>query len=171
MASIYNINGWDSSGNTKYSVNDIVTHNGKFYYCIQYHEDKREPSVGSVYWGGTTTATAGEEPHFIWAPSYSANIRQQPKVISVQFGGGYEQRLKEGINSGLISIELKFEARSLIETTAIVHFLTDKEGYRGFWFMTPPPIGVLKKFVCEDWTTAQTFDDNYTISSTLKEIP
>jgi len=171
MASIYNINGWDDSGNTTYSVNDIVVHNAKFYYCIQYHEDKKEPSVGSTYWGGTTTTNNGEEANFIWTPSYSVNARQQPSVVSIKFGGGYEQRLKEGINNNLISVESKFEARSATETAAIVHFLTDKEGYRGFWFMTPPPFGVMKKFVCKDWATNQTFDDNYTISVTFLEIP
>jgi len=175
MASIYNISSWDSAGNTPYSIDGIVTHNSKFYYCIQGHgitvADKHEPAVSSAYWGGSTTAEGGERYEFIWSPSYSLTANQKPEVLTIKFGNGYEQRLKEGINNNLLSLDLKFESRSTAETVAIIHFLTDKEGYKSFWFNAPTPFGVAKKFVCRDWSTNQQFDDNYTVNSKFEEVP
>jgi len=171
MASIYDIKGWDTNGTTPYVVDNIVTHNSLFYYCIQAHNTKHEPSSSSAYWDGTIEVDTVEDSHFIWIPSYSYNVQHKPNVISIQFGNGYEQRLQDGINNNLITLELKFEARSSAETTAIVHFLTDKAGYRGFWFKTPAPFNVIKKFACRNWTTNQVFDENFSVSASFTEIP
>jgi phage-related protein len=171
MASIYDINGWDTSGSTAYVVDDIVSHNGISYYCTQAHGTKHEPSVTSTYWGGTNDYNGTEEPHFIWTPSYATNIQQKPNTISIQFGNGYEQRLQEGINNNLIALEVKYEARGEKETAAIVHFLTDKAGYKAFWFKATPPFGVLKRVVCKSWSTNQAFDDNFSTNATFTEVP
>ena len=171
MASIYNISSWDTSGSTVYSINDIVTHNSRFYYCIQTHDVKQAPAVGSIYWGGSMSAEGAERDEFIWSPSYSLTASQKPNVLSIKFGNGYEQRLKDGINNSLVTLDLKFESRSASESVAIVHFLTDKEGYKSFWFKAPSPFDVSKKFICRDWATNQLFDDNFTVTSKFEEVP
>ena len=171
MASIYNISSWDTTGSTSYVVNDIVEHNARFYYCIQDHATTKQPAVGSAYWGGSITAENAERNEFIWVPSYSLSTSQQPNVLAIKFGNGYEQRLKEGINNNLLSLSLKFESRSEVETVAITHFLSSAEGYKSFWFKAPSPFNVSKKFVCREWSLNQQFDDNYTVSSKFDEVP
>jgi phage-related protein len=158
-------------GLTTYSTDDIVIHGSKFYYCIQGHSGINTPAVGSAYWGGSISADGAEQHEFIWSPSYSLTANQQPNVLAIKFGNGYEQRLKEGINNNLLSLDLKFESRSETETVAITHFLNDKEGYKSFWFKTPSPFNVTKKFVSRSWSISQLFDDNYTISSKFDEVP
>jgi phage-related protein len=174
MASIYNIAGWVDTSK-KYYVNDIVSVGDRFWYCIKDHTSSavNTPEIGSIYWDGSVNITiAGASktwPLFIWSPSYNLGIAHEPRVLTIQFGDGYEQRLTDGINNDKLSFTLNFDKRNKQEATAIIHFLASKSGRDPFFFKAPEPYGVMKKFICTQWSSTLQFDDNYTVSATFSE--
>ena len=187
MASIYDIPIYDSS-KTDYVKNDIVrgdgsavgTTEGRFYYNLgRGNSAAPEATGGAAYWGGiietkkTTHSSASSEtsPHFIWKPSYNLQATHAPRVRSVKFGDGYEQRFKDGINNNLIKLSLTFEGRDLKETKAILHFLDVRAGAEYFFFRPPTPYDALRKFVCKDFSSTVVYKDNFNISATFEQVP
>jgi phage-related protein len=176
MASIYNIDNWAApTGGQKFKKNTVVKDsNGLFWYATQEHDSSIAPAVGSEYWNGNTNITIGNSlktvPYFFWKPSYNVQVSHDPRVHVIQYGDGYEQRIKDGINNNILKLNLSFEARSQLETTAILHFLNDKEGWGPFYFKAPEPYSLIKKFVCETFNSSFVFDDNYNIQCSLREI-
>ena len=121
MASIYDIPVYDSGGT--YSKNDIVrgddgtsgTTAGRYYYNLGNGNGAAPEAVtGAAYWGGRietkksthSSASLTNSPHFFWKPSYNMSTTHAPRVKSIKFGDGYEQRFKDGINNSLLSISL-----------------------------------------------------------------
>jgi phage-related protein len=176
MASIYNILEWD--GNKTYDVHDIVAYGGNSYYAIkgstEYPNKDKTPEIGSIWWDGVTSVTTRGDtkawPYFFWDGSYGLSISHEPRISSVQFADGYEQRMADGLSSDLLSLDMSFESRSNAEATAIIHFLTSKQGYKGFYFKAPAPHNILKKFRCPNWSYTINFEDNYSINASFKEI-
>ena len=171
MASIYNISSY--KGHVTYNTNDIVNNNGFFYYSKVDNNHDNTPSATSTHWGGTMEIKVGssyvEKPYFFWSPSYGASVNQQPRIQQIQFGDGYKQRLTDGVHNNLLTLNLTFGQRSLKETTAIVHFLSSKEGSQSFYFKAIAPYSVIKKFVCTNWSTVMEYEDNHSVSLTFEE--
>jgi phage-related protein len=169
MASIYNISAWSTS--TTYEKNAIVLHDGRYFYSLANSNLAKTPEVPSTNWGGYSTLTGITKPSFIWSPSYNFSVDTEPLVRSIRFGEGYEQRLKEGINNSLIKIDFSFEKRSLKESTAIIHFFSERDGAESFIFSVPEPYNVRKLFVVRSWNLTQTFVNNYSIKANFEEVP
>ena len=177
MASIYNISPYKT--NSTYNKNDIVSSNGLFYYSKIDSNKNNTPSVTSAQWGGTINIKTGtdsggsdtyeERPYFFWSPSYGASVSQQPRIQEIQFGDGYIQRLADGVHNNLLTFNLNFNLRNLSEVTAIIHFLSSKDGHKPFYFKAIAPYSVIKKFVCLSWSTAMEFDDNHNVQATFEE--
>lgn len=178
MASIYNIDKWDEDYSDTYGdyrTYDIVKYGEDFYYCILDHtsDTNKSPTVGSIHWNGVTTITAAgitrAWPYFFWAPAYNVSTTHQPRLLSVSFGDGYEQRMPDGLNHDILEFSLVFDKRDAKEATSIIHFLAAREGYKAFYFKPPQPYGVVKKFVCKSWNSALVYDNNYTVNATFSE--
>lgn len=169
MASIYNISTW--SNLTTYENNAIVIYAGLYFYSLTNSNLGNAPSTTSSSWGGHSTLTGITKPSFIWTPSYNFSVDTEPLVRSIRFGEGYEQRLKEGINNSLIKIDFSFEKRSLKESTAIIHFFSERDGAESFIFSVPEPYNVRKLFVVRSWNLTQTFVNNYSIKANFEEVP
>jgi len=178
MASIYNIDAWDedySDDHGDYGEHDIVKYGSDFYYCTLKHtsDTNKAPTVGSIFWNGVTTITAAGAtrawPYFFWAPAYNINISHQPRILSIQMGDGYEQRMPDGLNHDILQFQLAFDKRKEKEATAIIHFLAARQGYKAFYFKTPSPYGVVKKFVCKDWSSSLVYNDHYSVNATFSE--
>jgi phage-related protein len=168
MASIYNILEWDDA--KAYGTHDIVKYGGYFYYSLQPNNSNHQPEIGSVYWNGVVNVGSKSWPYFFWDASYNTSIDSEPKVLSIQFGDGYEQRMADGLNHDLVKFSLSFERRNKQESVAIAHFLSARQGYKAFYYRAPEPYGVLKKFVSASWSSQINFDNNYTINAEFKEI-
>ena len=179
MGSIYNTSNW--AGTTQsYKKNDVVAHSSKFYYCIQDHTSsydtyKTPGGAGSeANWGGNISVTidgsSSIQPYFLWSPSYNTQTIHSPRIQSIKFGEGYEQRIKDGINNDLLKFSLSFTNRNEREATAILHFLHSREGYGSFYFKTPAPYSLIKKFVCKEFNSSFIFADNYTVQATFMEV-
>ncbi len=178
MSSIYSTNSWATS--TSYNVDDIVKNVDFYHYCLEPHTSPGAGSFDTLYnftnnfanlWGGLALDTNGEtKPEFIWVPSYNLTVNNNPRVKSIKFGDGYEQRLKDGINNSLLELDLSFENRSLSMTTAILHFLYTRQGTESFLFTPLSPYATQKRFVCRSWTDTFVFYDNYTIRAKFEEV-
>jgi len=175
MASIYNIQQWDNTPQ-KYTEHDIVWYpvNGvnRYFYATKASEGQ-VPQEGSLFWKGILTLPSSSKAydHFFWKPSYSVNTTVAPKVKSIKMGNGYEQRLKDGFNNILLNYGLTFSNVSEKQATAMTHFLHNRGGTEHFYFMTPSPIGIFKKFVCIDFQVNNKFFNNFDINAKIEERP
>jgi phage-related protein len=173
--SIYSISVYTPS--TTYQLNDVASYSGSwnsltvsgYLYCIVAGLGSSS-TPSSTQWDGFVTHNNEVKTKFIWTPSYGAPTNQNPKVLSVRFGDGYESRISDGINNDLIKLDLVFENRGINETTAILHFLTQRNGRESFVFTPQPPYTSTKKFICRDWRNAQNFYGNYTINANFEEV-
>jgi phage-related protein len=169
--SIYEIDEW--VGETAYEKDDIIKVAGIYYYALYDHTSgpdfQTDLSLGK--WGGQAVSEIGEsKPHFIWTPSYGLPIDIEPKIINIQFGNGYQQRIADGINNNLLVLNLKFEGLTLQQVTAISHFLYTRGGTESFLFIPPKPFHKLKKFVVRKFSPSLEFYQNNPITVTFEEV-
>ncbi len=178
MASIYNISEWDedySDTYGDYKVHDIVKYGDAFWYCIKAHTSATAdfPEIGSENWDGQTNIPINNVqqawPHFFWVPSFNLSVSHNPKLLSISFGDGYEQTMPDGTNHDRLQFDLTFEKRSEEEAAAILHFLSTMQGYKAFYFKTPQPYGIYKKFICKSWSSQLVFEGNHSVSVSLME--
>jgi phage-related protein len=173
MASIYDSTVWTSNSGP-WTVGQIFLYLEKYYYCTQAHTAAQTPAADSQYWGGYKSMSIGGVnkpiPHFYWVPSYAPSISSEPKVRSIKFGDGYEQRTPEGINNDLLSISLGFDNRKETEATEIAHFLHIRKAHEAFAFLPPKPYSSMKRFVCRKWDLSVEFEGTYSLKATFEEV-
>ena len=105
---------------------------------------------------------------FTYTPSYSATETSRPRVRSVQFGDGYSQRLRYGLNTDPKSWQLVFKNRSNSERDNILSFLEARGGAESFdW---TPPRGSAGKYLCSEWSMEMVVFNNNTITATFIEV-
>lgn len=105
---------------------------------------------------------------FTYTASYSASESSQPRVQKVQFGDGYEQRLRYGLNVDPKSWQLTFANRTNTEREQILGFLEARAGAESFdW---TPPRGSAGKYVCSEWNMDMTNFNNNTITATFVQV-
>lgn len=175
-SSIYNIQAWQN--NFVYVKNDIIVNGNFFYYSRENHTSHPSDSFSTTIinnptlWGGVETDNVFniQRSSFIWAPSYSSNVEVTPAVKRIQFGGGYEQRVEDGINNILLQINLKFDQRDINEATAIIHFLTKRRGVESFLYTPAPPYNTQGRYVCRSWSHVSDFYNNISISAKFDQV-
>lgn len=172
--SIYNIPNWTANSNTYYKKYDIVRWGSYYYYCLQNHTSGTlgtGPAGTNDNWGGIAASPydGSIKYEFIWKPSYQGRSNHNPKVRKIQFDDGYEQTMSSHIYTDLLSFELSFNNRSIDESTAITHFLSNLKGSTSFVWVPMPPYSIAKLFKCEEFDVTQNFLDNISISATFKE--
>ncbi len=83
------------------------------------------------------------EPRFGVKPKITFN------TLKAQFGDGYSQRGKQGINHRVEEWPLTFSLPD-DECAAIAEFLDAHQGHRAF--LWTPPFGIENKYICERYT-------------------
>lgn len=106
-------------------------------------------------------------PNFYWVPDSEPNEAIKQRVRRAQFGDGYSQRSRDGINSRTSSWSLSFTNRSQAEADAIIAFLDARGGVEAFTFDLPGENSG-RLYVCEDYarTPGGTL---FGVSATFKE--
>jgi len=186
--SIYDVSVHNS--NAAYVKNDIVMVRQDFgdseipkslsyYYAIKTvpaTSPAHSPGISIdnlAYWGGYTIVNNASVPLFLWTPSYNVATTHAPKVNSVTFGNGYEQRIPDGLYTGLIKMEMTFEMRSDAEAKAILHFLRVRKGASSFVIKNLPEIygdsGYKKRFICPSFNSTFAFFNNHSIKASFSE--
>ena len=98
-------------------------------------------------------------------------VSHAPRVKSIKFGDGYEQRIKDGIHNDLIQISLAFEGRGIKESTAILHFLESRLGKDFFFFTPPSPYNTRRKFTCKSFSSNIVSQGVLNISAGFDQVP
>ena len=86
---------------------------------------------------------------FTWIPSQSSAIDIEPRVRSVKFGDGYEQRSRDGINNRPLQLKMRFRKRSQKVANQILSFLDSLDGVETFRFVPPAPYSYPRRFYCK----------------------
>lgn len=172
MPSIFDTNLY--AAGTTYAKNAIVKYNtdGLFYYSLQNGNVGNTPGLNSSFWGGRSLDPISNQnkPEFIWKSSYGSSVEINPKTVITQFGDGYNQRMKDGVNNQLMNLSLNFNGRGLDEMTAMVHFLYNRQGVEYFLFTPPPPFNKKKRFICRGIPTNLNFYQNNDLKVIFEEV-
>ena len=98
----------------------------------------------------------------------------KPRILKVQFGDGYEQRIQDGINNLGQEFSVTFNNRPKAEIDDIVAFLNNKAGTTAFNFTYPDSNAgggeTTIKVVCEDWSQRYSYDDFYSASMKFRRV-
>jgi hypothetical protein len=102
------------------------------------------------------------------APTYGAQKTSQPRVRTTQFGDGYSQRIRFGLNTNPKSWSLTWEV-SETDADTIETFLDARGGAESFdW--TPPGGESAAKWICQQWNKAIPYLNRATITATFTQV-
>ena len=102
-------------------------------------------------------------------PVYNTRINARPKVNTLRFGDGFEQRLTEGLNQNPLSVNLTFELSQTDADTAITFLNSRVEDGASFDY-TLPSESSSRKFVCTSFPRSIPFLNRVTLSCTFREV-
>ena len=107
-------------------------------------------------------------------PDKTLTRNNKPRVIKIQFGDGYEQRVQEGINNITQNFSVSFNNRPKAEIDDIMAFLDNKAGTTAFDFTYPDTNASGNERtvngVCEDYTQTYSFADFYSCTATFRRV-
>lgn len=101
------------------------------------------------------------------SPTYGVQKRSAPRVRSIQFGSGYQQRAQFGIQQNPKTFDLKFEV-SETDADTIEAFLDARGAVENFNF-TPPGESSSSKFICREWSKSIPYLNRATITATFEQ--
>jgi phage-related protein len=104
---------------------------------------------------------------FSWFPDASVQKSVEPRVRVAKFGDGYEQRVRDGINTAPEKWSLTFTGGAE-EVNAIDAFLKLAGGADYFYWTTPQ--GMAGKFVCRSWKFARERGSKSSISCDFEQV-
>lgn len=121
--------------------------------------------------GFNTTASHGNRDI---VPDRSLARTSRPRVLKVQFGDGYEQRVAEGINNINESYAVTLNNRPKAEIDDVIAFLDSLNGVTAFNFTIPDTNAggseTTIKVVCEDYGLTYNNDEGYSCSATFRRV-
>ena len=102
-------------------------------------------------------------------PVYNTRINARPKVNTLSFGDGFEQRLTEGLNQNPLSVNLSFELSQIDADTAIAFLNARVEDGASFDYTLPSETSS-RKFVCTSFPRSIPFLNRVTLSCVFREV-
>ncbi|MCE2910216.1 MAG: phage tail protein [Burkholderiaceae bacterium] len=105
---------------------------------------------------------------FTIAPDFSSPMSKQPRVLTAQFGDGYQQRVGDGINIAPEEWSLRFSTRTPAERDAILAFLEARNGVESFDWTSPR--GTVGKFICPTWSYTPDNAATNTVTATFRQV-
>ena len=102
-------------------------------------------------------------------PVYNTRINARPKVNTLSFGDGFEQRLTEGLNQNPLSVNLTFELSQTDADTAITFLNARVEDGASFDYTLPSETSS-RKFVCTSFPRSIPFLNRVTLSCVFREV-
>ena len=94
-----------------------------------------------------------------------------PKVHTLTFGDGYEQRIADGINNLAQSMSVSFATRPKAEIDDLVAFFESLGGVSKFRMTIDDTNGSETiKVVCRQWNQTWNYDNFYSLSATFERV-
>ncbi|MBP4052004.1 phage tail protein [Chromobacterium violaceum] len=104
---------------------------------------------------------------FSWVPEFGGSSSVKARVREARFGGGYAQRVVDGINAAARVRKLSF-AVGPADADAIEAFLERQGGARWFWFTYP---GAQRcKVRCDEWDRSYRAAGDEVVSVTFEQV-
>lgn len=104
---------------------------------------------------------------FQWFPDASVQKKVEPRVRLARFGDGYEQRVRDGINTMPQTWGLQFTG-DRAEIDAIDDFLTRHGGSDSFLWTTPD--GVQGHYICRSWSKQRERGVKVTLQAQFEQV-
>lgn len=104
-----------------------------------------------------------------YEPTYSATKKSEPKIRTVQFGDGYQQRVTFGLNQDPKEWLLSFNV-SDYDADVIEAFLDARAADATSFDWTPPASATSYKWVCPSWTRELFSVDRSRIDVTFRQV-
>jgi len=94
-----------------------------------------------------------------------------PKVHTMTFGDGYEQRLADGINNLAQTMNISFSTRPKAEIDDLVAFFESLGGVSKFRMTIDDTNGnETVKVICRQWNQTWAYDNFYSLSATFERV-
>ena len=106
-------------------------------------------------------------------PDKGLTRQSTPRVLKVQFGDGYEQRIAEGLNSSQESYQISYSNRPKAEIDDIAAFMDEKKGVTSFNYVSPDTNNggeTTIKVVCDQYNLVYVSDSSYTFTATFRRV-
>ena len=110
------------------------------------------------------TSTGGTTPDF------GSARRSAPIVRTVQFGDGYQQRLKYGLNQNPKEWDLRWTVKSTADADAIEAFFDARAADNAAFDWTPLDDSTAYKWICSEWNREFNYANVHTITATFKQV-
>ena len=105
-----------------------------------------------------------------YSPDQGATMTRTPRIRSVKFGDGYEQRGLDGINANPQKWTLTWSGKAPSDAATIEAFLVAQGGVTSFTWTPPVSGAVSSNWVCRSWTRTRTGFTTETITATFEEV-
>lgn len=103
-------------------------------------------------------------------PAYGATKSSAPKVRKTQFGDGYEQRIKFGLNQNPKTWDLTWNNITEANADTIEAFLDARADDGDSFDWTPPGEAGSSKWVCETWQKTIPYTGRAVITATFRQV-
>ena len=109
-------------------------------------------------------------------PDKSLKRASKPNVRTADFGDGYEQRSRSGLNSIKETYTVNLSNRPKETADDIVKFFDDKAGVNSFDFTIPDTDNTTAtgektiKVVCDTWDIQYANGNHYTVNATFRRV-
>jgi len=103
-------------------------------------------------------------------PSFGINKTSEPKIRKVQFGDGYEQRLRFGLNQNPKVWNLTWQYITETDADTIEAFLDARAADGASFDWTPPDESTSYKWFCESWDKSLEYPTLRTIRATFRQV-
>jgi phage-related protein len=102
-------------------------------------------------------------------PDFGATKSSRPKVRNVQFGDGFSQRLRYGLNQDAKQWDLTWQNISEADSDTIEAFLEARGGAESFdW--SPPDETETYKWICQQWSKQMTSAGLNQLTATFQQV-
>lgn len=121
--------------------------------------------------GFTTSSAFGSRAIL---PDKGLSAAFAPRVLTAQFGDGYQQRVLDGINNSPRSFGVSFNTRTKAEIDDIAGYFNSLGATTKFNFVIPDTNAGSDedtvKVVCTTWNKVYDYGDFYSLSATFVEV-
>jgi phage-related protein len=102
------------------------------------------------------------------APSPGTTQKPELALLKAEFGDGYTQTARNGLNHIRKVITLKWDVLTSAQAAQITAFLEERGGNLPFYY-TPSRTSTPIKFTCEDWQESMSAAGLSSFTATLKQ--
>lgn len=106
------------------------------------------------------------------APSFSLSASHKPKIRMLNFGDGYIQRVRDGINNDPETIKLKWKNLTQAEHDTLWAFITARGGDQAFMYTVPWKASgnTEKKYIFLDYARERAEAGAYEIEAEIRQV-